>query len=70
MPTFQPETLRQIGYQLFEAAGCKPEDTRAVVDHLIESNLFGHDSTAQSDFTSMRVLSATAGFSPVRNLKL
>ena len=44
MPTFQPETLRQIGYQLFEAAGCTPEDTRAVVDHLIESNLFGHDS--------------------------
>ena len=44
MPTFQPEVLQQIGYQLFEAAGCTPEDTRAAVDHLIESNLFGHDS--------------------------
>ncbi len=44
MPTFQPDTLRQIGYELFEATGCTPEDTRAVVDHLIESNLFGHDS--------------------------
>ena len=44
MPTFQPDDLQQIGYQLFEAAGCTPEDTRAAVDHLIESNLFGHDS--------------------------
>ena len=44
MPTFQPDNLRQIGYNLFEAAGCTAEDTRSVVDHLIESNLFGHDS--------------------------
>ena len=44
MPTFQPDALRQIGYDLFEAAGCTAEDTRSVVDHLIESNLFGHDS--------------------------
>lgn len=44
MPKFLPETLRQIGYQLFEAAGCKPEDSRLVVNHLVESNLFGHDS--------------------------
>ncbi|MCE2396090.1 Ldh family oxidoreductase, partial [Candidatus Poribacteria bacterium] len=44
MPTFQPDNLRQIGYDLFEAAGCTAEDTRSVVDHLIESNLFGHDS--------------------------
>lgn len=44
MPTFKPERLRQIGYQLFAAAGCPPEDTRTVVDHLVESNLFGHDS--------------------------
>ncbi len=44
MPNFSPETLRHIGYQLFEAAGCKPEDAHVVVNHLIESNLFGHDS--------------------------
>jgi uncharacterized oxidoreductase len=44
MPTFRSETLRQVGYQLFEAAGCKPGDARVVVDHLVESNLFGHDS--------------------------
>ena len=44
MPTFLPDTLREVGYQLFEAAGCKPEDARVVVDHLVESNLFGHDS--------------------------
>ena len=44
MPNIQPSTLREIGYQLFEASGCTAEDAGAVVDHLVESNLFGHDS--------------------------
>ncbi len=44
MPRFKPDTLRKIGYELFEGAGCPSEDARAVVDHLVESNLFGHDS--------------------------
>ena len=44
MPRFTPEKLRIIGYELLEAAGCSEEDSRAVVDHLVESNLFGHDS--------------------------
>ena len=44
MPRFKPDTLRLIGYQLFEAAGCSPEDARFVTHHLVESNLFGHDS--------------------------
>ena len=44
MPRFKPDTLRLIGYQLFEAAGCSPEDARFVANHLVESNLFGHDS--------------------------
>ena len=44
MPIFQSDTLHQIGYKLFEATGCSPQDAKAVVDHLVESNLFGHDS--------------------------
>ena len=44
MPTFSPQVLRDIGYQLFQTAGCRDEDSRAVVDHIVESNLFGHDS--------------------------
>ena len=44
MPLVQAETLRRIGHQLFEAAGCDPEDARVVTHHLVESNLFGHDS--------------------------
>ena len=44
MPVFAPEKLQTIGYQLFEAAGCSPENAKSVVDHLVESNLFGHDS--------------------------
>ena len=44
MPRFSPGRLREIGYELFAAAGCREEDGKAVVDHLVESNLFGHDS--------------------------
>ena len=44
MPNIQPSALREIGYQLFETSGCTTEDAHAVVDHLVESNLFGHDS--------------------------
>ena len=44
MPRFTPPELREIGYTLFEAAGCREEDVKAVVDHLVDSNLFGHDS--------------------------
>ena len=44
MPTFKPDTLLHIGYQLFTGIGCSPEDARTVADHLVESSLFGHDS--------------------------
>ena len=44
MPHIKPDDLRQIGYQLFAAVGCPPESARAVVDHLVESSLYGHDS--------------------------
>ncbi len=44
MPNILPGRLREVGYQLFEASGCTVDDARAVVDHLVESNLFGHDS--------------------------
>ena len=44
MPRFNPADLRTVGYTLFDALGCRSEDARAVVDHLVESNLFGHDS--------------------------
>ncbi len=44
MPTFNPQDLREIGYRLFQTAGCREDDSRAVVDHIVESNLFGHPS--------------------------
>lgn len=44
MPVFKSDTLQRIGCELFEAAGCTSDDARVVVEHLIESNLFGHDS--------------------------
>jgi uncharacterized oxidoreductase len=44
MPHIKPDDLRQIGYQLFAAVGCPSESARAVVDHLVESSLYGHDS--------------------------
>ncbi len=44
MPRFPPQMLREIGGELFVAAGCTPAASRTVVDHLVESNLFGQDS--------------------------
>lgn len=41
---FLPDALTDIGCQLFEAAGCSPQDARIVAEHLVESSLFGHDS--------------------------
>ena len=44
MPRIQHDRLRNIGYELFETFGCRPEDARTVVDHLVDSNLYGHPS--------------------------
>lgn len=44
MPKFTPEKLRAIGTELLDAAGCPADQTRCVVEHLVESNMFGHDS--------------------------
>lgn len=44
MPRIKADDLRRISYQLFEAAGCPPDSARTVVDHLVDSSLYGHDS--------------------------
>ena len=44
MPTFLPQSLRDFGYQLFTASGFSQDHARQVVDHLVQSSLFGHDS--------------------------
>ena len=44
MPLLTPDKLHQIGCEVLEATGCTAEDSRKVVDHLVDSNLFGHDS--------------------------
>ena len=44
MPTVTADALRRIGYAFFAAVGCRPADAKTVTDHLVQSNLFGHDS--------------------------
>ncbi|MBM3263299.1 MAG: Ldh family oxidoreductase [candidate division Zixibacteria bacterium] len=44
MPIFTPEKLHRIGIDLLVASGVPDDDARCVVDHLVDSNLFGHDS--------------------------
>lgn len=44
MPRIDHKSLRQVGYQIFEAVGCSEADARIVADHLVESSLYGHDS--------------------------
>jgi uncharacterized oxidoreductase len=41
---FRAIDLRTFGVAMFEAAGCIREDAITVIDHLLESSLFGHDS--------------------------
>jgi uncharacterized oxidoreductase len=36
--------MRRIGQEFFLALGCRPHDARIVTDHLVQSNLYGHES--------------------------
>ncbi|MGB1716687.1 MAG: Ldh family oxidoreductase [Candidatus Latescibacterota bacterium] len=47
MPRVRADELRRIGCLLFEQVGCTPADARTVVDHLVDSSLYGHDSHGQ-----------------------
>ncbi len=44
MPSVTADALRRIGYEFFAAVGCRAADARTVTDHLVQSNLYGHDS--------------------------
>ena len=44
MLRIMPKSLRAVGYELFESAGCAPEDAKKVADHLVDSSLYGHHS--------------------------
>jgi len=44
MPTFRAELLKQVGSQIFAAAGATGPESRIVSDSLVEANLAGHDS--------------------------
>lgn len=43
-PTFPHARLRDVAARLLVAAGAAEEDARVVADHLVDSNLAGHDS--------------------------
>lgn len=44
MPTFTADALRRIGEEFLIALGCRTADAQIVADHLLQSNLYGHDS--------------------------
>jgi hydroxycarboxylate dehydrogenase B len=44
MPDLEPARLRDLGRRVFEAAGAPPDIAEHVADHLVASNLAGHDS--------------------------
>ena len=44
MPTVTADALRRISREFLTALGCRDEHARIVADHLVQSNLFGHDS--------------------------
>lgn len=44
MPIVSHAALRELGARIFEAVGVPPADARIISDHLVNSNLAGHDS--------------------------
>jgi len=44
MPEFEPAYLRDLGRRIFAAAGAPTDIAEHVADHLVASNLAGHDS--------------------------
>ncbi len=44
MPILTAAAMRRIGQEFFTALGCRPDDARIVTDHLVQSNLYGHES--------------------------
>ena len=44
MPTFSAEQLLKVTKKIFEAAGAPEDHADKVAEHLVESNLVGHDS--------------------------
>ena len=44
MPIVQHEVLRKLSYDVFMATGIPEQDARIVSDHLVTSNLVGHDT--------------------------
>ena len=44
MKRFPPDFLRQIGREMFSAAGCSLEHATTITDHLVDASLAGHDS--------------------------
>ena len=44
MPTFEPDHLRKVGAAIFQGVGTPPDTAAQIADHLVLSNLLGHDS--------------------------
>lgn len=44
MPTLSPSMMQDFGRAIFEAAGLPTDQAQIAIDHLVESNLVGHDS--------------------------
>ncbi len=44
MPVFTASELKQVVHDVFSRLGASPEEVRRLQDHLVESNLLGHDS--------------------------
>jgi len=44
MPTFDHSYLNSVCFHILHAAGVPEEEARIVAEHLVKSNLVGHDS--------------------------
>jgi len=44
MPTFHADALTRLATTIFRRTGARDDDARCVAEHLVASNLAGHDS--------------------------
>lgn len=64
MPIIDHQSLRRIGYQLFEGVGCSSDHARIVSDHLVDSSLYGHDSHGYLRFSEYPRQFKDCGWNP------
>ena len=70
MPVFPADDLRKIGFDIFKAAGASKHEAEIVSNHLVKSNLVGHDSHGVIRIQLYLDLIRAGGIKPGNEIKI